>query len=162
MCLLTVLDIGNLRSRWLQATMQDQPWKSAWLGTDGRPLPYWQAAALQLFFSPGLFSDHTFKEKEVSGPFLATNPIMKTPHSWSHLNLIISRRSRLQILSRWWTGFQHAGFVGTQFSSQHSVSAEEKNIFFFPAFWHCVKAAEGRDGISTHFGSRRQIFFFFK
>ena len=147
-CLFTVLDTGNLRSRcqhgWI--LMGD-------FFLIGRQQP------CSCFFSLGLFSDHTFKEKEVSGPFLAPNPIMRTPHSWSHLNLIISQRSHLQILSHWWTGFQHASFVGTQFSSQHSAQQRKRTCsLFLPSdtVWRQLKG-----GMESHLILKAEDRFFF-
>ena len=105
--------------------------------------------SLVAVFSPGLSSNHTFKEREVSGLFLSTNPIMRAAHLWSHLTLIISQTCHVRIPSHWWPGLQHIGFVGTQFSSWHSVSEEEKTCsLFLPSdtVWRQLKEEREREG----------------
>lgn len=64
------------------------------------------------------------------------------PLSWSHLNLITSQRSNLQIPSHWELGLQYMNF-GTLLS-EHSVSSPLKFMFFsqekcIPSIWTSVK-----------------------
>lgn len=65
--------------------------------------------------------------------YIATNPIMGPPPSWTHLNFITFQRPEFQILSHWKLWLQY-----TDFLEQTFIPKQEECFIYFFVWWSCV------------------------
>ena len=70
------------------------------------------------------------RESSLESLYRRTNPIMKAPSSWPHLNLMTSQRSHLQIASCWRSSLQHMNVRGTEsvHSRRHEIVSFQRQM----------------------------------